>query len=77
MTSIIDSKAERLVQENKVRMEIDTDKRAHFIVQGTEENHSVIFDKVKKEWNCDCSYNTLKGKTCSHILASRIILEKS
>ena len=77
MSSIVDSKAERLIQENKVRKEVETDKRAHFIVQGTEENHSVIFDKAKNEWSCDCSYNTLKRKLCSHIVASKKIQEKS
>jgi hypothetical protein len=77
MTSIVESKAERLIKENKVRKEVETDKRAHFVVQGTEESHSVIFDKAKNEWSCDCSYNTLKRKLCSHILASMKILEKS
>lgn len=77
MTSIIASKAEKLIEENKVKKEVETDKRVHFIVEGTEENHSVIFDKAKKEWNCDCNYNTLKRKTCSHIVASQKIFEKS
>lgn len=77
MTSIVVSKAEKLIEENKVKKDVETDKRVHFIVEGTEENHSVIFDKTKNEWNCDCNYNTLKRKICSHIVASQKIFEKS
>lgn len=74
MASIVSDKAEKLVKENKVRKVVETDKRAHFVVQGSEEEHSVIFDKVKNEWNCDCSYNTLKRKMCSHIAAAQSIM---
>ena len=74
MASIIVSKAEKLVQENKVKREVENEKRAHFAVEGETEVHSVIFDKLKNEWTCDCSYNTLKGKTCSHIMASQKIM---
>ena len=77
MSSIVDSKAEKLIMENKVRKEVETDKRAHFSVQGESGEHSVIFDKAKGEWSCDCSYNTLKGKTCSHIVASRKIMART
>ena len=77
MTSIVVSKAEKLIQEGKVKKEVETEKRAHFTVEGTSEQHSVIFDKIKNEWTCDCSYNTLKGRVCSHILACQKIMEKN
>jgi len=77
MTSIVESKADRLIEENKVKKEVETDKRAHFLVEGTTEKHSVIFDKAKNKWNCDCSYNTLKGKICSHIIASQKIMART
>jgi len=76
MTSTIAAKAEKLLQEGKVKKEVETDKRAHFTVQGETEAHSVIFDKTKLEWNCDCNYNTLKRKICSHIVASQKIMAK-
>jgi hypothetical protein len=69
-------KAFRLLRENKVKKDIETDKRIHFTVQGETEEHSVIYDKVKKEWNCDCIYLTLKEKMCSHILAAKLFLEQ-
>jgi hypothetical protein len=71
----IRAKAEQLVQDKKVKKEIETNKRIHFSVVGTEETHSVIFDKGKNKWSCDCSYNSLKNKTCSHIVASQNILK--
>lgn len=64
----IRAKAEKLLQEGKVKKELETTKRIHFSVVGTDENHSVIYDKTKGEWSCDCSYNTLKRKVCSHIV---------
>jgi len=77
MSSIVESKAAKLLQEKKIRKEVETEKRTHFVVEGTSGEHSVIFDKVKKEWNCDCSYNTLKGKTCSHIVAAQAIMART
>lgn len=69
----IKAKAEKLLQEGKVKKEVETAKRIHFSVVGTDENHSVIFDKTKNHWSCDCSYNSLKRKICSHIAASQIL----
>lgn len=77
MGSIVADKAEKLLQGNKVRKEVETDKRVHFVVEGTSGEHSVIFDKVKKDWSCDCSYNTLKQKTCSHIVAAEAVMTKN
>jgi hypothetical protein len=65
----IKAKAEQLVQEKKVKKDLETDRRIHFSVQGTNEVHSVIYDKEKDDWTCDCSYNSLKNKICSHITA--------
>ncbi|HLC39264.1 MAG TPA: SWIM zinc finger family protein [archaeon] len=76
MGSIVVSKAEKLLLEKKVKKEVETDKRAHFSVEGETSRHSVIFDKAKNRWSCDCSYNTLQGKICSHIVASKMILSK-
>jgi len=76
MVSIVAGKAEKLVEEGKVKKEVETDKRVHFKVQGETEVHSVIFDKMKGEWNCDCSYNTLKRRICSHIIASQKIMAR-
>jgi len=76
MVSIIISKAEKLVQEGKVKKEVESDKRTHFTVQGTTEKHSVIFDKEKGNWSCDCKYSSLYQKSCSHIVACQKIMTK-
>lgn len=69
-------KAENLLSEGKVRKEIETDKRIHFKVQGETEAHSVIFDKNRNEFSCDCQYFTLKKVDCSHIIACKSIVKK-
>jgi len=71
----IDNKAKQLVEEDKIVKDVETDKRVHFKVMGTEDMHSVIFKKDTKEWECDCKYSTLKRKECSHIAACKLKAE--
>jgi len=61
-----------LFKEGKVRKEVETDKRIHFRVEGETDTHSVIFDKEKNSWFCDCRWSSLKGSICSHILAAKL-----
>lgn len=70
-------KAIHLFEEGKVVKEVETDKRIHFKVIGDTENHSVILDKEKNKYECDCRFSTLKRKECSHIIASKFLQEKS
>jgi predicted nucleic acid-binding Zn finger protein len=69
-------KAKKLLKEGKVKEEFETDKRIHFKVQGETEEHSVIFDKEKNEFSCDCTYFALKEKYCSHVEAVKLFLKK-
>ncbi len=62
-----------LFKEGKVKKDIETDKRIYFIVS-SEKEHSVIFDKVKKSYTCDCEYFSLKLKDCSHIYAVKLFM---
>jgi hypothetical protein len=62
-----------LFKEGKVRKDIETSKRIYFVVSSDEE-HSVIFDKVKKSYTCDCEYFSLKFKDCSHIYAVKLFM---
>jgi hypothetical protein len=71
----VETKAKNLVKEGKVKKEIETEKRIHFKVQGETEVHSVIFNKEKNEWECDCPFSTLKEKECSHIVACKLFLK--
>jgi len=61
-----------LFKENKVKKELETVKRIHFSVESELQNHSVIFDKEKNEWICDCSYWSLKFQPCSHSIAAQL-----
>ena len=65
-------KGARLFAEGRVRKEMDTDRRAYFEVQGETEQHSVVFDKTRNEWSCDCKFSSMKNRECSHIYACKL-----
>jgi hypothetical protein len=60
-------KAEKL--QSGIVKENETASTAYYKVPGTEEEHSVTFNKRKNSWGCDCKYYTMKACYCSHILA--------
>ena len=62
-------KARQLITAGNVTKTVETDKRIHFAVIGETEIHSVIFDKGKKRFSCDCRFFALQEKECSHIIA--------
>lgn len=68
----ITQKGQILFEKGKVMRDIDTEKRTYFTVEGESEKHSVIFEKEKKEWKCDCKFSTLHLKLCSHIIACKL-----
>lgn len=72
----VKKKGQRLFSDDKVKKEIDTDRRTHFLVQGETEKHSVIFDKDRKRWSCDCRYFALTQRMCSHIVAAKLAKDK-
>lgn len=61
-----------IFKEGKVKLDVDTPKRIYYKVQGESEEHSVIFDKAKKQWKCDCQFFSLKIQDCSHTIACRL-----
>jgi hypothetical protein len=63
-------------KEGKVSKDLETEKRIHFLIKSRIKNHSVIFDKIKKEFSCDCMFYSLHLKPCSHIIASQIFLNE-
>ena len=69
-------KGTNLFSDGRVKKEIETNRRTHFSVQGETERHSVIFDKEKNDWSCDCRYFALTQRDCSHIFAARMSLAK-
>lgn len=66
-------KGKKLFEEGKARKEVNTDRRTHYKVIGDTEDHSIIFDKVKDKWTCDCRYSALQNKECSHIIACKLL----
>lgn len=72
----IEGKAEKLIKEKKVKKELETRQRVHFSVDGTDEKHSVIFDKETQNFSCDCKWSSLKNRECSHILAAKFLKSK-
>jgi uncharacterized Zn finger protein len=73
----IKAKGEILLRDGKVKKEMETERRIYFEVSGESDIHSVIFDKKKNEWECDCSYFALRQKECSHIIGAQFLLKKS
>ncbi|MBR9678760.1 MAG: DUF357 domain-containing protein [Nanoarchaeota archaeon] len=65
-----EEKAKELCKNGKIKLDMNTDKRIYFTVNSNEP-HSVFFDKEKIGWHCDCRYNAIKHKTCSHVLAAK------
>lgn len=65
-----------LFKDGKVKRDLETDKRVHFLVKSKEQEHFVIFDKAKKEFSCDCEFYALHLKPCSHIIASQMCLNE-
>ncbi len=68
-------KARRILREGKIKIDFETETKIYFKVFSKEE-HSVIYDKIKKSFNCDCKWFSLKARECSHILAAKMYLEK-
>jgi len=64
-----------LFKQGKVKKDLETDKRIHFVVKSKDRDHFVIFDKKNNEFSCDCEFYSLHLKTCSHIIASQLYLK--
>jgi len=71
----IKAKGEILARDGKVRKEMETEKRIYFEVSGETDKHSVIFDKKKNKYECDCRFFALRQKECSHIAAVQFFLK--
>jgi len=71
----IRAKGEILLRDGKVKKELETGKRIYFKVSGESDIHSVIFDKEKGKYECDCRFFALRQKECSHIVATRFLLK--
>lgn len=72
----LERKARILLKKGRVKKEIETRRRIHFLVIGETDEHYVSFDKEKGKWSCDCKYSSLKERECSHIIACKLFLKE-
>jgi hypothetical protein len=70
----IEKKARKLFREGRVRLDFESEKRIYFTVY-SRDVHSVIYDKEKNDFKCDCKYFSVKQKECSHIKACKLLLK--
>lgn len=61
-----------LFKQGKVKKELETNRRIHFTVDSDLEKHSIIFDKIRNSYSCDCDFYSLKFKDCSHIVGCKL-----
>ncbi len=70
-------KARGLVDEDRVRLADETDKRAYLEVQGTQDTYGVRLES-DHTFSCTCPYATMRGipqgALCSHALAAMLFL---
>lgn len=70
-------KARSLVEEGRVTLQEETDKRVYLEVEGTHDTYGV---RVASDhtFSCTCPYATMrgipKGALCSHVLAGMLLL---
>jgi len=70
----LEKKARKLFREGRVRLDFESEKRVYFTVY-SRDVHSVIFDKEKNEFKCDCKYFSVRQRECSHIKACKLLLK--
>jgi hypothetical protein len=70
----LEKKAKKLFKEGRVKLDFESGKRVYFSVY-SREIHSVIFEKEKNEFKCDCKYFSVKQKECSHIKACKLFIK--
>jgi uncharacterized Zn finger protein len=77
-SALVKKKAADLLQAGRVKLESTGGHALYFSVEGDTGERQVSFKPAKHEWSCDCPYSSLyPGKECSHIIACRLLLEKS
>ncbi len=72
----IKKKGDRLLKTGNIKKDMDSANRLYFTVEGDTESHSVIFDKMKGKWSCDCKYSSMQNRQCSHIYACRLKMKE-
>jgi hypothetical protein len=70
-------KARRLVDENRVQVTEETDKRVYLEVEGSHDTYGVRLES-NHTFSCTCPFATMRGipqgALCSHVLAALVHL---
>lgn len=64
-------KARRIIDEDKIEVELESDDRYQFEVQGDSQEYTVGVDIDSGETFCPCQF---QGETCSHQIAAHLFL---
>jgi len=64
-------KARRIIDEEKIKLEFQSDDRYQFEVEGDTESYTVGIDIDTGETFCPCDFN---GENCSHQIAAHLFL---
>ena len=68
----IKQKAEFTLLKEEAKKTEDTRYRTYYKVR----QYSIIYNKRKKEWGCDCRWFSVMMIDCSHILACKMLEEE-
>ena len=68
----VKNKGTRFLLDGKVKEDMDSKRRKYFTVQSENDTYSVILDKLQQIWSCDCKFNSMKQRECSHIYACKM-----
>jgi len=71
----VKKKSRKLLIHEKVKKDMSSSRRLYFMVEGENDTYSVIFDREKGTWSCECKYSSMKGKECSHIHACKLYIK--
>jgi hypothetical protein len=64
-------KARRIIDEEKISVELESEDRYQFLVEGDTEEYTVGVDIDSGESFCPCQF---QGETCSHQIAAHLFL---
>lgn len=70
-------KARLLKDGENVEFEGQMGSSLYFKVLSGATEYQVIFRDPKKQWLCGCQYFVIKAKTCSHVLACKLLLREN
>ena len=75
MNKEMETKVARLLKEERIALETETDRFKYFLCRGYKDTYEIIYNKVTETYSCTCK--NVKDKECSHILACQKYKEEA